>query len=405
MIEDIKSVISVYLTPIFALLFFTQGIRIFISGIYYVNLASLSLNFVSLSFIIILFLTPLTKYLIPRLNENQSILVLGLITAGLRLILIFLYPRIEVRSNPSPMLIPIIFVTGLLCFFSIALLAKSLSQIITYFNSEKSTNTAGILTSIYVFVIGIDTIIIYLGYSLDISTSSDSVGFIFTLILISIFLISLLIGYRYFSNQSIAKSNPNSLKSKSSVVWLLAGSLGLILFFEASLLGSPYIFIAWTNTELRLSLIIYAIILAIIIASLSFPEIQKLMHSKSLFIIFNILLLVFIVVITFIQSTDLLITSAISILAGLSQFTLIIDFYWFSSRLRTLPKIDVLRVVGISPIIYVSCTLYIAFTFSYTALPGTFLDPIFKGLLFPFLILMALILFGASYRSLQEIYT
>ena len=81
---------------------------------------------------------------------------------------------------------------------------------------------------------------------------------------------------------------------------------------------------------------------------------------------------------------------------------LIINFYWFNKRVSRLSWQDIQKVVASSPIIFTLLTLYLAFTYTYTVLPSL-LEPIFEGLLLPFLLLMAGILLVASYRNYQEV--
>jgi hypothetical protein len=197
------------------------------------------------------------------------------------------------------------------------------------------------------------------------------------------------------------KSKTMNLTRKSKV--LLSSTLGVIIFFELALIGSPYIFLSWTGGDVYIGVIIFALMSALLLIVFSYKNLVDYLFNKSFLIISNIVLIVYLLDLGFFHllfpsDLGILHTIIVSLIWVDAQFALLLDFYLVFARLEMSKNSDIHWVIGGSTIPFTLATLLFAFTYVYTVLPS-FLEILFKGLILPYVLLFGLILFWFSYRN------
>jgi hypothetical protein len=160
------------LFPVLSLLFFFQSVRVFVSEIYYANLATLSIN-ITLLFLFLIFLTILTPFIKYKNKDGIIILVLALLALVLRVLINFTYPAISVRSDPIPNLTIPVLISGFTAILSLILFSK----LVSHKQNEVNRNNLPFsleITLIFLFVLVIDNTFTVLGFSLDLSVQNTS---------------------------------------------------------------------------------------------------------------------------------------------------------------------------------------------------------------------------------------
>lgn len=398
--------------PIFALIFFFESLRLFVSEIYFSNLATLSIN-ISLIFILLIFLTIFMPFLFPNKTGGMSIIISSVILIVLRFLLNFSYPAITPRPNFQPALLPVIIISGLIVLFSILVFGRSLPLLIEIQPTNNRLLFAEQLTFIFVLALGVDSFFILLGGSLDLTVQPTLAGLLSNTFLLLIFLVVLFISFPQlkilqYSEQSDQKNINSSKQLSKTPLFALSCSLGIILFFELYILESPFVFASWANSDLNLTVAMYGVMLFLLLFGLGYYDFKKIFMNKKIMFTLNIIILIFLLDIGFFYSYfDLLgylNVFLLAILAGFAEFALIADFYLVSKQLVGLEWKNIQWIVGLTPIILLLLILYTGFTFAYPVLP-VFIEPLFKGLLIPFMLLFGIVLVVCSYNNFREVHS
>jgi hypothetical protein len=392
------------LFPTLSLLFFFQSVRVFISEIYYANLATLSIN-ITLLFLFLIFLTILTPYIKYKNKDGIIILILALLTLILRVLINFTYPAINVRSNPTPNLTIPVLISGFTAILSLILFSK----LVTHKQNEVNKKNLPFsleITLIFLFVLVIDNIFAILGFSLDLSIQNTFSGTIILLLLIILFIVSVILAYPVLQDFEVPgnEDNPKTMNLTRKSKVLLSCTLGVILFFELALVGSPYVFLSWIGGDVYIGIIIFALMSAFLLIAFSDKNLVNFFFNKSFLIISNVVLIVFLLDLGFFHllfpsDLGILHTIIVSLIWIDAQFALLLDFYLVFARLEVSKNSDIDWVIGGSTIPFILSTLLFVFTYVYTVLPS-FLEILFKGLVVPYVLLFGLLLFWFSYKNL-----
>ncbi|OLS25841.1 MAG: hypothetical protein HeimC3_11150 [Candidatus Heimdallarchaeota archaeon LC_3] len=402
------------LFPVLSLMFFFQSVRVFISEIYYANLATLSIN-ITLLFLFLIFLTVLTPYIKHKNKDGVIILILALFLLILRVLINFSYPAINIRSNPTPNLMIPVLISGFTAILSLILFSK----LISHKRNEITKNNLPFsleITLIFLFVMVIDNIFTILGFSLDLSVQNTFSGSIILLLLIILFVASIILAYPVLMDFEVPESDidPKTMNLTRKSKALLSCTLGLILFFEFALIGSPYIFLSWLGADVYIGTVIFGLMSAILLLLFSNKNLINILLNKSFLIISNIILIIFILDIGFFHlfissdsgsSTSVLFDLGIlhviivSLIWADAQFALLSDLFLVFSRLEVSDNLNIDWIIGGSTIPFILATLVFVFTYVYTVLPS-FLEILFKGFIVPYVLIFGLILFGLSYKNL-----
>ena len=399
------------LFPVLCLLFFFQSTRVFISEIYYANLATLSIN-ITLLFLFLIFLTVITPYIKFKNYDGLIILVLAILVTILRVMINFTYPAINVRSNPTPNLITPVLISGFTAITSLILFSKLIShKKMKLTKSNLPFNLEIVL--IFLFVLVIDNIFAILGFSLDLSVQNTFSGTIVLLLLVILFVLSIVLTYPLLESLGNKENNQNTKSLKRKSLISLSVTLGLILFFEFAIFGSPYIFLSWLGADVYIGTIIFGLMSALLLVLFSNKKIIDFLLTKSFLILSNSIFILFILDITtlhlFLSSDSGSLTPPlvdlgvfhvllISVLWADAQFALLLDLNLIFTRLDITNGSNIDWVIGGSTISFILFTLLFAFTYVYTVLPS-FLEILFEGLIAPYILAFGLLLFGFSYRN------
>ena len=395
--------------PIFALVFFFESFRLFVSEIYFSNLATLSIN-ISLIFILLVFLTILMPYIFPNKSSGMSIIVLSFILIILRFLQNFSYPAIVPRANFQPELFPVIIISGLTTFVSILVFGRSLSILLDLESTNTHIHFAEQLTLIFVLSLGIYSFFIFLGDSLDFTVQPTLAGMFCSSVLLLAYIIVLLLLVSsplkrlHLKDQKIVN---NDIQLSKKLLGTLTGSLGIILFFELYIIESPFVYASWVNSNIYLTIAGYGIIFFLILIGMGYFDFKKYFTNEKILLLLNILLLLFILDVGYFYFDFGLLGIGnlllLLLLAGFSQVALIADFYVISRQLVGLKWKNIQAIIGFAPIVLILSVLYTGFTFVYPVLPS-FLEVLFHGLLIPFMFFIGILLLICTYYNLLEVH-
>jgi hypothetical protein len=333
--------------------------------------------------------------------------------------MVFTIPNIFAEPNSTPTLhLPIIF-SGLALVLSLILYAKLVHANIAT-SGKNTAEYSREMTVVFISAIVFDNIILQLGSSLDLSVSSTLIGYIISILLLIIFLVSTIIALPILK----VFKPPNESKVVASIIlskkkqFSLTIALGLIFLFELAFLGSPFIFITWTAEEPTSNAFIYSIMLSIILLIYSFPRIRiNLLENKTTLVFANLLLLIFLAEIGFMHTYFSYLSNRLNnviidlsmfqslllpILAGCAQFAVITNAYWIFKQLVQTNWHSVQWIFGGSVVILVLTTLLLALTYVYSVLPRA-IHIFFKGYILPFSFIFALILIYFIFQSRKSL--
>lgn len=395
----------------FALLFFFESFRVFVSTIYFDNLATLSINF-SLVFIVLIFFTLLSPYLFPARHEGYVILGTALLALVSRATLNLTFPAINVRPDPTPNLLPTVVVSGTTALMTMVLYAKSL-------HASRRLSTGDFpaeMVLVFLMAMVIDNILVILGGSLDLSVTMGIKGYAVLGVLLGLFATDLLLSYPAL--RALGRMPPEAVArtagqpGRSCI--LLSVTFGLLLFLELALLGSPFIFLAWTGGDPHTGILLFAVFLAVDLALFATPGLSQYLARQTTLAVTNLFLLLFILDIGLAPTLFSWASGSPQVspmihpgifhgvlsaaLAGVAQLALMVDLFWLMKRLEGASWSGIQWIIGGASLPLVIATLAFGFTYAYPVLPPS-MEILFRGLVVPYMLAAAMLVILFTWKS------
>src|SRR3990172_5064903 len=211
--SDIQLFSIKFLLPLFSLVFFLETTRVFISGIYYSNLATLSIN-ITLLFLFILLLTLVAPVMFPKFHEGRVTIAIAAIIVVLRIAVNFSFPAVNVRPDPSPNLALEILLSGFCAVLSLILFARLLHIRRALSQGQDSLVRAHENAIVFLGAIAVDMIAIIVGGSLDLSVANSPIGILAAVAYVGTFVLFLVVALPALLS---LKESPHSRQSAGNL--------------------------------------------------------------------------------------------------------------------------------------------------------------------------------------------